>query len=742
MPKKSIKSYNKQVKKPTYVTKKQPTAKSDLQHQYHFETISDSSPNTIDPDEIATSKEISVVSVPKLGERLLEMGLINQAQFEYALEFQRSNGGRLGDILVSLEFINKFDFEKIILPERQNLTLGKMLLNEGVITPEQMNRALEFQKKSGGLLGDVLLTMGMVSAEIVYRCLATQNQLGRVGNKFDINEAQKLPFSIVKKYQACIINRQSNRYIVAVVSMLRNEQLQEIESFLDMPVEQVLADQHEIDSYWGIAYGIDQTDESINKLLLEMPENSAMQTFTLSQRIFFAAFCVTTLIGFILSLKLTFLVLNALIQCLYLAIASFKMYILIRGANSDSQIRISDEELRSLDEKELPIYTILIPIYKEKEVIYKLLNNIDQMEYPKAKLDVRLLLEEDDHETIAVIGSYNLPYYCTVIIVPNSFPKTKPKACNYGLIRARGEYVVVYDAEDRPEPNQLKIAYLAFKRLPEHYVCVQAKLNYYNSNQNILTKWFTLEYSMWFELLLPGVVQLKIPVPLGGTSNHFKTQCLKQVGAWDPYNVTEDADLGVRLFKEGYVTAVIDSRTWEEANSRLKNWIRQRSRWIKGYMQTWLVHMRNPVKLFKEVGLSGFLGFQAIIMGSVLLPLVNPILWSLLILWYTTKAHWITELFPGPLYYSAALLLVVGNFFFVYSNSVGMYWVINAIEKTNEKTSFSYGLVKYSLISPLYWMMMSIAAFKALWQLIVNPFHWEKTHHGLGQEDHPTTLQQ
>ena len=248
-------------------------------------------------------------------------------------------------------------------------------------------------------------------------------------------------------------------------------------------------------------------------------------------------------------------------------------------------------------------------MYKEKYIAERLIRNIDNLDYPKSKLDVRLLLEEDDLDTINLARSLNLPAYYTILVVPHSLPKTKPKACNYGLISARGKYTVIYDAEDKPEPDQLKKVYLAFKRLPEEYVCIQAKLNYYNSKQNLLTKWFTQEYSMWFELLLPGVMQLNIPLPLGGTSNHFKTEELKKIGAWDPFNVTEDVDLGIRLFKEGYKTSIIASRTWEEAANRLPVWINQRSRWLKGYMQTWLVHMRNPFRLLRELGFKSFWGF-------------------------------------------------------------------------------------------------------------------------------------
>src|SRR5258708_5513213 len=186
-----------------------------------------------------------------------------------------------------------------------------------------------------------------------------------------------------------------------------------------------------------------------------------------------------------------------------------------------------------------------------------------------------LLLEEDDTETIETVKTMLLPSYVRTVIVPQSMPKTKPKACNYGLSFAKGKYLVIFDAEDMPDPLQLKKAYLGFQKVPSNVKCLQAKLSYYNSRQNLLTRFFTAEYALWFDLTLPGLQSLNSALPLGGTSNHFETVVLKKLKGWDPFNVTEDADLGVRLFQEGYRTAIIDSTTYEEATSSPKNWIRQ-----------------------------------------------------------------------------------------------------------------------------------------------------------------------
>ena len=236
---------------------------------------------------------------------------------------------------------------------------------------------------------------------------------------------------------------------------------------------------------------------------------------------------------------------------------------------------------------------------------------------------------------------------------------------------------------------------------------------------------------MWFDLFLPGLDYANAPIPLGGTSNHFRRDVLVEIGAWDPYNVTEDADLGVRLYKRGYKTAIIDSTTYEEATSRVNNWIRQRSRWIKGYIQTWLVHMRHPLQLINEIGLKAFLAFQIVVGGTFFAALMNPVYWLLTTLWFLVEWELIQRIFPGAVFYLGGLCLFVGNFAFTYMNVAG------AMRRRY------YGMVKYALLTPLYWGLTSIAAWKGFLQLIVKPHFWEKTEHGMvkgtpGAEAEPT----
>lgn len=674
----------------------------------------------------------------KLGGSLVGNKIITQKQLELVLEYQEQNGGRLGEIIVLLGFAKQQDIEANIGLIDVPLPLGEMLVRKGAITQSQLDEGLKFQRKSGGRLGDILLSLKFISTEDLYKQIAIQYKLGRTGIQVNLKESRKLPFSIAQDGNCVIVNQQPNRYLLAVEHRLDAKRLAEIEHYVGKPVEMVLASQTEIDTYWSYVYAEDLTEETTFKLAKEDPENSAQRTFTNAQ-LYFGIIIAAVSVASMLLFRLTAIVaLISLTEGVFLVLMLFKMYISWKGATVDSQIRVTKEELIAIDERNLPIYTILVPMYKEKEIASRLYRSLEAIDYPKDKLDIKLILEANDTETIKLVKTLDLPSYYSVLIIPDSQPKTKPKACNYGLIYARGEYVVIFDAEDRPEPDQLKKICVAFQKLPWKCVCIQGKLNYYNSNQNIMTKWFTQEYSMWFEVILPGVVQLDIPVPLGGTSNHFKTEYLKNIGAWDPFNVTEDTDLGIRLFKKGYTTAVIDSCTWEEANSDVGNWLRQRSRWIKGYMQTWLVHMRHPIKLFRELKFRGFLGFQAVILGTILVLLINPFMWGLFVWWFAAKPDWIQLLFPTPVYFTALFLFVIGNFFFLYSSVVGMYFVINDMQTRGKRHVLSYSLVKYGILLPAYWMLMSVASYKALWELITRPSYWQKTKHGLTKERHNT----
>jgi cellulose synthase/poly-beta-1,6-N-acetylglucosamine synthase-like glycosyltransferase len=259
-------------------------------------------------------------------------------------------------------------------------------------------------------------------------------------------------------------------------------------------------------------------------------------------------------------------------------------------------------------------------------------------------------------------------------------------------------------------------------------VCFQAKLNYFNRTHNLLTRWFTSEYSVWFDQLLPGLQSLDVAIPLGGTSNHFITQRLRDLGGWNAYNVTEDADLGLRIFLGGWKTAVLDTTTYEEATSRYGNWIRQRSRWVKGYMQTYLFHMRHPLRLARHMGMRAFVVFQLFFGASTLCLLLNPVYWLMVVLWYAAHFKWLELAFPGPILWVATIALFFGNAACILSLVSGTFGRRN------------YEDVKWAFLVPVYWILMSVAAWKALIQLTYKPSYWEKTNHGFCRYDDVETV--
>ncbi len=458
---------------------------------------------------------------------------------------------------------------------------------------------------------------------------------------------------------------------------------------------------------------------------LSIPEiHSARKTLTAENVGFFAFVALlialpSALLFYLFGLN-PFLVLIGAVVLLYLGNSTLKLYLSHVTVQSNFYRRPID--ISSLEDKRLPYYTILVPLYKEAAMVRQIASNIKSLDWPKDKLDVKLLLEEDDVETIRAVKKARLPGYFETVIIPHSQPKGKPKALNVGLSRVRGKYLVIYDAEDIPEPDQLKKAYVTLKSSPPDVAGVHAKLNFYNKSQNWLTRLFTSEYSYWYELCLPSLIERGFAVPLGGNSVHFKVSVLKKIGAWDPYNVTEDCELGMRLLRRGYTIRLLDSRTREEAVTNLRVWIRQRSRWMKGFIQTSIVNLRHPTRLLRELGWKRFISFILIVPGTPLIHLLNIVFWFLTIGWFVSFSPAIKSLFPWYILYPSMFSFVFGNFAMVYLSMLG------CVAKRQ------YGLVKWALLSPVYWVMMAAGTAKAFWQMLTSPHSWEKTKHGFHRE--------
>ncbi len=454
---------------------------------------------------------------------------------------------------------------------------------------------------------------------------------------------------------------------------------------------------------------------------IPLPENNAASNLSLSQKLSMGLLVLLI----ILALRSASNPFQAYIHfsygvsVLYLIICSHKLFLILAGSLRKSEIGITEIEISS--NKTWPRYTLLLPVYRETEIFPQLYKAVENMDYPRENMEILLLVEEDDEEFKRYLASTRLPEWWKVVEIPDFKPKTKGKALNYGLLQASGKYLVIYDAEDIPEKNQLKKAAIAFSRIPEDVACLQSKLNYYNPYQNILTRWFTAEYSSWFDLYLPGIDAVNAPMPLGGTSNHFRTSKLLELKGWDPFNVTEDCDLGIRIFRAGYTTRVLDTTTWEEANSLLDNWLKQRSRWVKGYIQTYFVNMRNPLELLKSTGPVNFLHFNIIVGGNFFVLCFNPLAWLMIIVWLAMPGK-----FSGSdtFLLTSAIILLAGNLFFMLINVWGVV-----------KRKW-YKLTMAAMMSPAYWFLMSMGAWKGLIQYLRKPHFWEKTRHALFKNYH------
>ncbi|UAL08799.1 glycosyltransferase [Caulobacter segnis] len=364
-----------------------------------------------------------------------------------------------------------------------------------------------------------------------------------------------------------------------------------------------------------------------------------------------------------------------------------------------------------LAEDDLPTYTIIAPLYREAEVVAELVENLAALDYPRDRLQALIVLEADDEVTKAAVRAIALPAFVQVLVAPPGTPKTKPRACNHALDRARGELVVIYDAEDMPDPGQLREAAARFAAADPRVACLQAPLRIEDPGFSLfLPSQFRLEYAAHFEVLLPALARWGLAFPLGGTSNHFKTSALRAVGGWDPYNVTEDADVGFRLAAAGFSLGVIGRPTWETAPTTTGQWFPQRARWIKGHMQTLAVHARGPVPRQPRTALALVLTLAQSVASSHLHGPVMLVAIVAAMLDYLPDAAFAIPPWDLVLYalgWSSAAL-------------AGARGVVRAGGKP--RFLHLFGMVGY-------WLLQSAAAARALHQFVTAPYRWDKTRH-------------
>lgn len=366
----------------------------------------------------------------------------------------------------------------------------------------------------------------------------------------------------------------------------------------------------------------------------------------------------------------------------------------------------------------LPIVSVIVALYREGDIACRLIKRLEKLDYPHNLLDVVLAVEADDTVTFKALAKADLPLWMRVITIPDGELRTKPRALNVALDHCRGSIVGVYDAEDAPDPDQIRKVVARFHMRGPDVACLQGILDFYNPHTNWLSRCFTIEYATWFRLMLPGLQRLGVAIPLGGTTLFFRRDVLEKLGGWDAHNVTEDADLGIRLARHGYRTELIETTTGEEANCRPLAWVKQRSRWLKGYMVTYGVHMRDPALLWRQLGPLKFAGFQVLFLCTLSQALLVPVLWSF---WALPLGlpHPVGDLLPGSLIYGTFWL-------FLTTEAVTIAMGMVALRRTNHKLSLLWVPTLH-----VYYPLAALASYKALFELVKNPFYWDKTSHGI-----------
>jgi glycosyltransferase XagB len=609
---------------------------------------------------------------------------------------------------------------------RHTEPIGLSLVKRGLVTEAQVEWALDVQRNTGSRLGGILIAAGLIRRLDLYQVLSDTWNCPFVDlTATDIDHSllgsldpRQLAAELWMPYQRLT----DGSVLVASAEKPDEVRARRIAGVLGLPVRLVATTDWDIRRAITRCYAETILDEATLGLWRRDEEHSARRVLSSVQVVVGVAFLIAIGESFILAPVGSAVVLSSVIGVGFLVSVLFKFIVCMVGSRYEYAESVSKQDIEALKDNDLPLYTILVPAYHEANVVGALMANLSQLDYPPEKLEILLLLEQDDAETRTAAIAAKPPETVTIVTVPPGQPQTKPKACNVGLFLARGEFLVIYDAEDRPEPDQLKAALVAFGRADESQVCVQAALNYFNANENALTRMFTIEYSFWFDYMLPGLEALHLPIPLGGTSNHFRTGALRRLGGWDPFNVTEDADLGIRSAALGETVGVISSTTFEEANNAYGNFVRQRSRWIKGYLQTTLVHLRHPVALVRATGWAKSLGFALLIGGTPMSFLFVPPLYLLFGITMILGPQSVAKFFPGWVLWVSIACLIIGNALMIYVSMMGVF------------KRRRYGLVLWALANPIYWLLHSLAAYKALWQLIVRPHYWEKTEHGLSHE--------
>ncbi|MCP5088764.1 MAG: glycosyltransferase [Rhodobacteraceae bacterium] len=586
------------------------------------------------------------------------------------------------------------------------------MLESGQIEPGDLFKALVLQQHEDLRLGEMLQGMGLVSERAVLDALSEQSALPVVDLVQDpptrLLAGMVVP-TIGIHHGFLVWKQVGETLVVAIHDPSQIDKVQRNLQPFSQNTQFVLASREAILQFYQSAFSTELSEAANCRCEQELSCRTwAGRTPAAIGTALIIAFLTTTI------LSPAGLMAGLLVWIMVALIANSLFKLITLAAFLTTPKRSSDPDRAT----RLPKVSVLIPLLRERDILDRLIHRMAKLTYPKELLDICLVYEADDAETRNHLLHRKLPYWMRTIEVPESIIQTKPRALNYALDFCRGDIVGVYDAEDAPEPDQIHRVVREFQDAGKDVACVQCRLDYYNSRTNWISRCFSIEYAILFRVILPGLQRLGLPIPLGGTSVFFRRDKLEEMGRWDAYNVTEDADLGMRMRRFGYRCICVDSTTYEEANFRVLPWIRQRSRWLKGFLQTYITHMRHPIQLFRRFGLPGFLTFQVLFLGTfssfAAAPIVLPI-WALSFGLdpgiYSSSSIGFLHLLIAAFLGTEALLLLLG---FV------------AVRARGERQLFWY------LPAMLfYWPIGALAAYKALFELFFHPDYWDKTAHGI-----------
>ena len=599
-------------------------------------------------------------------------------------------------------------------PRRRRM--GDHLVDAGRISKQSLNHALSLQSRLDARLGDILVGENYVQPDDILDALSRQYQVDRIDLRSDPPEpemADALPAS------ACLANLIVPWRWIGDTLMIATTRPDLLESHrrglgpLAPELLPVLAPPDQIKAQISRLYGQELAARAVECV----PESESCRLFGAPSgfrtALLIIALCGLTAAVILAPFGTLTIMIAAAVLCLVLT-TGLKLGALVahhvrRRATSPPSKKAGQR---------LPRVSVMVPLFKEHEIAHALIERLNRLTYPKTLLDIVLVLEAKDEVTRQTLARTSLPHWMSVIEVPDDGAlTTKPRALNYALDFCEGDIIGVWDAEDAPEPDQIETVVERFAMAPDDVACLQGRLDYYNARTNWMSRCFAIEYATWWRLFLPGIARLGLVLPLGGTTLFFRRSVLQELGAWDAHNVTEDADLGIRLARHGYRTELIPTVTMEEANCRPWRWVRQRSRWLKGFMITYLVHMRFPLRLWRDLGPWRFLGIQTMFLATFAQFALAPFLWSFWIVGFGA-AHPATQSL-GHTVVPYLIALFVG--------SEILNGAMALIATSGRKHRH---LWPFLIMMPFYFALGTFAAFKALFELLHKPFYWDKTQHG------------